>query len=281
LNPTYLLGTQKGNLPGGAAQVADGVTPWVAHNQNYYRILDYSITNNIINGEAGALSQPDVLNRLRDFSPDGATILSWPSPSSPAAMWNGMPFVGAAAGIGRVYNDDDDPSHRAANVTNEANVIKSALADNTKMFYQFRMILIPPNQIVDAVNLARITYPTLEAVDPYTFFDLMKISLGLDIVPPACGFQINGGAATTTSRAVLIMPSYFDYLPNNTGVTRLRFSNDRIVWQEFTPGQNIGFTLTAGAGPKTVYMQARDGAGNWGNSDSPDNYSIATITYSP
>ena len=194
-----------------------------------------------------------------------------------------MPLVGSAASIGRVYNDDNDPSHRAANVTNAANVIKSALADQTKKFYQFRVVMVPPNELVDAVNLARITYPTLEAVDPYTFFELMKISLGLDIVPPACNFQINGGAATTTSRTVQIGPivNWADYQPNSTGVTKLRFSNDRIVWQEFTPGQSIWFTLTAGAGPKTVYMQAQDGAGNWGNSDSPDNYAIVTITYSP
>jgi hypothetical protein len=282
VNPTYLLGTQKGNLPGGAAQVADGVTPWVAHNQKYYRLLDYSITNNIINGEAGELSQPEVLNRLRDFSPDGTTLLAtWP----PATMWNGMPLVGSAAGV------DRDPQNipvngirdRARDVMHEANAIKNALADNTKMFYQFRVVLVPPNELVDAVNQAKITYPALEAVDPYTFFDLMKIRLGLDIVPPACNFQINGGAAITTSRTVQIGPivNAFDYRPNNTGIRRLRFSNDRIVWQEFTPGQSIWFTLTGGAGLKTVYMQAQDGAGNWGNSDSPDNYAKVTITYSP
>jgi Concanavalin A-like lectin/glucanases superfamily len=82
-----------------------------------------------------------------------------------------------------------------------------------------------------------------------------------DTAPPTGSLQINGGAASTSQPSVTLTLAATD---DATGVARMRFSNDGVTF-----GAAIAFaasapwTLSSGDGPKTVYAQFQDGAGNW------------------
>jgi hypothetical protein len=78
--------------------------------------------------------------------------------------------------------------------------------------------------------------------------------------PPSGTVVVAGGAAWTTSRDVTLTLSASDAL---SGMHDMRFSNDGLTWGAFvTYGTSAAWTLGAGDGPKTVYAQFRDVAGN-------------------
>jgi hypothetical protein len=83
----------------------------------------------------------------------------------------------------------------------------------------------------------------------------------VDNQPPVGTVQINGGAAATNTRTVTLSLSATDAL---SGVTQMRFSNNG---SSFSAAENYAptktWTLSGGAGVKTVYAQFRDAAGNW------------------
>ncbi|MFO1098478.1 MAG: Ig-like domain-containing protein [Xanthobacteraceae bacterium] len=86
----------------------------------------------------------------------------------------------------------------------------------------------------------------------------------VDNQPPVGTVQINGGAAATNTRTVTLSLLGTDAL---SGVTQMRFSNNG---NSFSAAENYvptkTWTLSSGAGVKTVYVQFRDAAGNWSSS---------------
>ena len=93
-------------------------------------------------------------------------------------------------------------------------------------------------------------------------------SIILDTVPPNGSVLVNGGAAWTNRRAVSVAVSATDA---RSGVTSVRLSNTATTsgglltdGTNFTYATPRAWTLAAGAdGVRTVYVQWRDGAGNW------------------
>ncbi|WP_340398387.1 S-layer homology domain-containing protein [Paenibacillus sp. FSL H8-0079] len=84
----------------------------------------------------------------------------------------------------------------------------------------------------------------------------------LDTVPPTGTVAINGGAAYATDREVTLG---FTLGAGVTDVVAVQFSNDNATWSaEQTYEANTGYTLPAGDGSKTVYVQFIDRAGNTG-----------------
>ena len=84
----------------------------------------------------------------------------------------------------------------------------------------------------------------------------------LDITPPTGSITINGGAATTTSRAVALGLTWDDGAGSQ--VSRMRFSNDGAHWTAWeTPTVARAYTLPDGLGYHTVRVQYLDGAGNY------------------
>ena len=84
-------------------------------------------------------------------------------------------------------------------------------------------------------------------------------SITLDTAPPIGGVVINGGAAYTSSTAVMLTLSATD----SSGVAWMLFSNDGVNWtapQAYSTTAN--WTLTSGDGVKTVYAEFMDAAGN-------------------
>ena len=84
----------------------------------------------------------------------------------------------------------------------------------------------------------------------------------LDTTPPAGSLQINGGAAWTTGTAVTLTTSASDG-SGGSGLAQMRFSSDNSTWGAWqTYATSAPWTLPAGDGTKTVYVQYQDKAGN-------------------
>jgi uncharacterized delta-60 repeat protein len=98
----------------------------------------------------------------------------------------------------------------------------------------------------------------------------------VDTVSPQGTVLINGGATTTTSRTVTLRLSANDPSPAS-GVAHMRFRSENTTtwssWQTYATSK--AWTLSSGAGTKTVYAQYRDRAGNL-SAPARD-----TIKYSP
>lgn len=87
------------------------------------------------------------------------------------------------------------------------------------------------------------------------------VTVTVDNQAPTGTVVINGGAAATNSTSVTLTLSATDAV---TSVTQMRFSNNGTSFstaETFVPTK--AWTLSSGAGTKTVYLQFRDAAGNW------------------
>ncbi len=101
-------------------------------------------------------------------------------------------------------------------------------------------------------------------------------AIKLDTARPSGTVLINGGAASTTSTSVTLTLAASDPAPAS-GVFKMRFKNESAgtwsSWQTYSTSKS--WTLSAGAGTKTVYVQYKDRAGNI-SAAARD-----TISYSP
>lgn len=90
---------------------------------------------------------------------------------------------------------------------------------------------------------------------------IILTGIQLDKTPPEGSLAINNGAASTSSRAVILTVGAVDSL---SGISRIRFSNDNAwdqsVWEQFT--NSMSWQLTDGDGIKSVYCQIIDVAGS-------------------
>ncbi|MFA6526675.1 MAG: C1 family peptidase [Candidatus Buchananbacteria bacterium] len=87
-----------------------------------------------------------------------------------------------------------------------------------------------------------------------------------DVTPPTGAISINLGATSTATTAVTVYLSIFDAGSGMNAGAKMQFSNDNVSWsipEAFTPTK--AWTLTSGAGIKTVYAKVADAAGNWSN----------------
>ena len=106
----------------------------------------------------------------------------------------------------------------------------------------------------------------------------------LDNAPPTGSITINGGDASTYSRTVTLSLTYADA---TSGVDKVRYSNDGVwnteAWEN--PTASTSWTLTSGAGTKTVSFQVRDKTGLLSStySDTIEFVppQVATPTFSP
>ncbi len=133
---------------------------------------------------------------------------------------------------------------------------------------------LPPNRLhtfkVRAVNAALSPDPT-----PATR------TWRVDTIRPTGSVVINGGATTTRSRTVKLAPRATDPAPAS-GVASMRFKHaGPTIWSAWQPYSTASksWTLTPGAGTKTVYAQYRDKAGNVSGNLTTSIYD--KITYRP
>jgi RHS repeat-associated protein len=81
-----------------------------------------------------------------------------------------------------------------------------------------------------------------------------------DITGPTGSIAVSNGATVTNSGRVQLALNSTD----GSGVTQMRFSADGTNWGDATAyGSATPWDLGAGDGTRTIYVQFRDGAGNW------------------
>lgn len=86
-------------------------------------------------------------------------------------------------------------------------------------------------------------------------------TIGLDLRGPIGTVTMSEGASYTTSSSVTFVPAAYDVL---NGVTEMRFSNDGTTWTGWTAyaSDSVAWDLAPGDGPRTVYVEFKDAAGN-------------------
>jgi hypothetical protein len=118
----------------------------------------------------------------------------------------------------------------------------------------------------------------VKAIDKASNVDASPVSRSwfVDTIVPTGTISINGGASSTSSRSVTLKLSASDSSPAS-GVSSMRFRNGGTTtwssWSSYSTSKS--WTLTAGGGTKTVYVQYRDRARNVSATVS------ATINYRP
>jgi WD40 repeat protein len=104
-----------------------------------------------------------------------------------------------------------------------------------------------------------------ETVDKAGNRSATTVRVNIDKTPPTGSLTINDGAATTGSTQVNLKIQANDPL---SGVAEMRFSNDGRTWSDWESFQSTRswdltrFGGSSSSGPKTVYAQVRDRAGN-------------------
>jgi hypothetical protein len=87
----------------------------------------------------------------------------------------------------------------------------------------------------------------------------------VDTMPPNGTIKINGGAASTNNTSATLTLTAVDA----SGVTEMRFSSDGATFDAPRPyATSQVWSLAAGEGLKTVYVQFKDTVGNWSNAVS-------------
>src|SRR3972149_704045 len=82
----------------------------------------------------------------------------------------------------------------------------------------------------------------------------------IDTTEPVGTISINSGAASTSFTTAALTHSCTD----TNGCAQMQFSNDNTTWSTpETYAASKAWTLTTGAGIKTVYVRFKDSAGNW------------------
>lgn len=95
-----------------------------------------------------------------------------------------------------------------------------------------------------------------------------------DDAAPTGSITVNNGATGTASRNVTLSLSATDDL---SGLNTMKFSNDNVSWSNAEPfAATKLWTLSAGAGLKTVYVSITDKAGNSRTYSAPVTYVIPT-----
>ncbi|WP_274310208.1 S-layer homology domain-containing protein [Solibacillus daqui] len=91
--------------------------------------------------------------------------------------------------------------------------------------------------------------------------NVTKIQFIIDRTPPTGTLVINNGSATTNSKSVTLSLTSSD--GGGSGVTEMRFSTDELTWSAWEKVMlTKNWDLIGGTGPKKLYVQYRDAAGN-------------------
>lgn len=162
INPTLLL------PPRNPSALPSGARAWIDHNLKYYRQFNYSITGFLINGFAGRLT-PESNRMYEPFSGDGImTQRHWmPDGNHDSHMQGTMP-------VADMKQDISAP----VEVVIDA-ILKHGRPGETA-FLSFRSILVGPEWIKQVNDGIRSKRPDcrFEPIDPYTYFYLLRHSLG-------------------------------------------------------------------------------------------------------
>ena len=161
VNPTALMPPREvSGLPSGAGE-------WTKHNIPYFRRLNYSITGFLINAFCGELTD-ESNGTYTPFSGDGVMTQAWmPKGKKQDHLLGSMP-------VAHMERDIDGTPEQAAQA-----IVGYGRPGKTT-FMAFRSILKSPDWIKTVNEAVRKARPEcrFEPVDPYTYFYLLRHSLG-------------------------------------------------------------------------------------------------------
>jgi hypothetical protein len=190
---------------------------------------------------AGVVSTVEISDAvtLDEDEPFGVIEINGGAPATqvPEVTLNLMSFDGDGSGVVDMQFSDDNAVWSGWEPAGGTKAWTLPAGDGVKAVYaQFR----------DGVG--RVS--TVEIVDWIT----------LDGNPPTGTVAIDGGAAFATSPNVTLDLAYDDGA--GSGVVEMQFSNDNTLWSGWEPSAATkAWTLSAGNGAKTVWVQYRDAAG--------------------
>jgi hypothetical protein len=145
-----------------------GLAAWTRHCADAYRRWDLTITGFVLDGSAGAATDTEFA-AFRAFSPNGLGTHFEPGP----ALHAGIPTCPEL--------DLPDAVDAAA-----ARIVARA-RPGRPVFLWARSILKPPQWYADLSRILRERHPdaNVQAVDPYTFFGLVRLAAAPDSALPA------------------------------------------------------------------------------------------------
>jgi len=137
-----------------------------------------------------------------------------------------------------------------------------------------------------SAKLSQLNVPTGLSIDSYGDLYIAEIANSrvrrVDLNAPTATLTLNNGASPTNGNTINLTINCQDG-PHGSGCQELRLSNDGITWnpwQIFT--STLNWTLSAGDGLKTVYLQLRDAGGNGvANSSNTIKQSLILDTVAP
>ncbi|MFO7974180.1 MAG: GxGYxYP family putative glycoside hydrolase [Candidatus Hydrogenedentota bacterium] len=153
LNPGMLLEEHRRDVSG----LPSGIEAWVAHNRPYAERYDLSITGFIIDGHSPGMGEKGMEAYL-EFSPDGIVGQKIPPQGVHQDI---MPYVRMKLDL------DGAPPDAGATIASLAGV-------NAPKFLFIRTILKSPSWHRETMEAAVEANASVEFVDPYTFFLLVK-----------------------------------------------------------------------------------------------------------
>ena len=158
LNPTLLLEPRK------HSDNPSGMQLWIEHNKKYYQKMDLDITGFLLNG---ALPIDDrVLDAYCEISPAGTGIHNYAN--CKILHKNGVFFDVATF----IAGQDGDPDGVYARTMERIHAV------DAPQFHALRSVLCSPTYMENLISRMQESDPDIEVVDPYTFFELLRISAG-------------------------------------------------------------------------------------------------------
>lgn len=163
LNPSLLVSDPSRSPSRVHSDNPSGLEAWIAYNQRYFRQFDLSIVGFLLNGSQPMLDP--VYSAYARFAPDGV-ICNQTNPD--IKVVDGTVFATIPAYL------DNDPMNSAA-------IIRTVTAqrENQNRFTVFRCVLCSPTYAKQLADEVHRTNPEIEFLDAYTYFDLLKQSLGI------------------------------------------------------------------------------------------------------
>jgi hypothetical protein len=109
-------------------------------------------------------------------------------------------------------------------------------------------------------------------------FAISQHAAGADTTPPTGTISISNNATFARSSTVTLTLSASDTQSGMGAGAQMCFSNNNSTWSAAEPfAASKSWTLSAGDGPKAVYVRYKDAAGNWMNNGVSDSVILDTI----
>jgi len=159
INPNYLIEPRiHSNNP-------SGMNTWIEHNKKYLSKLDIDITGFVLNSAQPL--KPEVLDAYAQMTPKGVITHNY---LFGGLIHKGTPFISMTTDDAGAQNQD---LHGVTNnVMNHISINRSRTN-----FFVFRSVLCSPTYLASLAQNMKNIDPDIEIVDPYTFFELLKMKI--------------------------------------------------------------------------------------------------------